>query len=155
RSWTSRLGVIELALDEDESETALAHAERLERATEGSRALDRIAVLALLVRAAIASERVDVAAGAARELDELAAGVRPEPPAATAAYSGGLVAAAEDDLGSARTKLEDAVDLYASPYERAQARLDLARVLMRLDQPTRARSEASLARDAFRELDAL
>ncbi|MGH2934543.1 MAG: LuxR C-terminal-related transcriptional regulator, partial [Gaiellaceae bacterium] len=41
RSWTARIALVELALDEGDTATALALAERLERATEGSRQLDR------------------------------------------------------------------------------------------------------------------
>ena len=71
-SWAARIGSVELALDEDDPATALALAERLERATEGGRLLDRIAVLSLLVRAAVAAGRVDAALAAWVELDALA-----------------------------------------------------------------------------------
>ena len=74
---------------------------------------------------------------------------RPEPPA--------LLALAEGDLEAATRRLEDAVDLYglaAAPYERAQARLALARVLRELGAIDRALAEADAAHTAFEELDA-
>ena len=72
QSWTARTGSVELALDEGEPDTAFALAERLERATEGSRQLDRIEALSLLVRAAVASGRVDAALEPTVELGALA-----------------------------------------------------------------------------------
>jgi ATP/maltotriose-dependent transcriptional regulator MalT len=157
RSWTARIGNVELALDEGDAATALALAERLERATEGTRQLDRIVVLSLLIRAAAAANRVDAALEAAVELDALASSVGTSGARAAAAHAGGEHALASGDLELARHRLEDAVDLFGlrdAPYERARARLALARVLFALGPANRARAEASAARDAFLELDA-
>jgi ATP/maltotriose-dependent transcriptional regulator MalT len=157
RSWVSRLGSIELALDEDQSETAFALAERLARSTEPQRPLDRISVLTLLVRAGIAAGQLDVATDAADELDALAADVGTTRARASAARAGGELAFATGDGGEACRWLEDAVDLLArceAPYEQARARLALAGVLFALQQDQRGRAEASAAREAFLELDA-
>jgi ATP/maltotriose-dependent transcriptional regulator MalT len=157
RSWTARLGTIALALDEGEGATALAYAERLERTIDPTRQLDRISVLSLLVRAAIAAGRVDAATAAAAELDRLAEDVGTPGARAAAAHAGGEVAYATGELELARRRLEDAVDLYErseAPYERARTRLALARVLFGLGLAKRARAEASAARDAFVDLDA-
>jgi len=70
RSAVARLGSVELALDQGDAATAFALAERLERATERERQLDRIAVLALLVRAA-------AAVGRGRRRQRGVAGARP------------------------------------------------------------------------------
>lgn len=156
-SWTARLGNVELALDEGDAATALALAERLERATEGSRQLDRIAVLALLGRAAIAAGSVDAARAASAELDGLAASVGTTGARAVAAHVGGENALANGELELARRRLEDAVDLFApdaAPYERARARLALARVLFELGAADPARAEAAAAQEAFLQLDA-
>lgn len=157
RSWVARLGSVELALDEGDAATALALAERLERATEGGRHLDRIAVFALVVRAAVAAGDVDAAIGASVELDALADDIGTTGARAMAARAGGESALAGGDLELARDRLEDAVDLFGlleAPYERARARLALARVHMELGSEERTGAEASLARDAFVELDA-
>jgi ATP/maltotriose-dependent transcriptional regulator MalT len=157
RSWTSRTGSVELALDEGDATTALALAERLERATEGSRELDRIDVLSVLAQAAVAAGRVDEALAAAAELRELAEHVGTTAAGATAAYAAGVCALATGDLELARRSLDDAVDLYGlgeAPYERARARLLLARALFELGTADRARAEAAAARAAFLELDA-
>jgi LuxR family transcriptional regulator, maltose regulon positive regulatory protein len=157
RSWTARIGSIELALDQDDAATALALAERLERATAGGRQLDRVAVLGLLVRAAIATGDVAAASKASAELDGLAAAVATTGARAVASYAGGEAALARGDLDVARRRLEDAVDLFApdaAPYEQARARLALARALLRLGAPDTARAEAAAAQEAFSRLDA-
>jgi ATP/maltotriose-dependent transcriptional regulator MalT len=155
RSWVSRLGLVQLSLDEDDPETAFAAADRLARATEPDKPLDRIAVLALVVRAAVATDRLDAATDAADELDALAAEVGTARARADAASASGEVAVATGNLAQACRWFEDAIDLLAgAPYERARARLALAGVLIRLGQEQRARSEATAAREAFVALDA-
>ncbi|HYA09531.1 MAG TPA: hypothetical protein VEG24_08060, partial [Gaiellaceae bacterium] len=72
RSRAARIGSIELALDDGDAGLALALAEQLERATDGSREIDRIIVLGLLVRAAVGVGRVDAALAASTELARLA-----------------------------------------------------------------------------------
>jgi len=156
-SRTARIGSVELALDEGDPATALALAERLERATEKTRPTDRVAVLRVLVRAAVECGRVETALAASAELDRLAGDLGTTRARAVAARAGGESAYAAGDLELARRRLEDAVDLFGlceSPYERARARIVLARVLAELGPATRATSEARAAREAFRELDA-
>ena len=156
-SWTARIGSLELALDEGDTATALALAERLERATEEGRRLDRATVLSLLVRAAIAADCIDDARAASRELDGLAESIATNRVRASAAHAGGDTALALGDLELARRRLEEAVDLLAlceAPYERARARMSLARVLFAIGPASRARAEATTARDAFFALDA-
>jgi ATP/maltotriose-dependent transcriptional regulator MalT len=155
--WTARIGSVELALDEDDAVTALALAERLDRATEGSRHLDRVAVLSLLARAAVAAGRIDVALEASAALDPLADSVGTSAVKAAAAHAAGEAAAGNGDLDRARRRLEDAVDLSGlceAPYERARSRIALARVLFELGATQQARAEASAAHDAFVELNA-
>ena len=157
RSWSSRIGSVELALDEGDAATALDLAQRLERATAGGGQLDRIAVLALLVRAAVAAGRSDAALEASVALEALADAVGTKAARATAARAAGEAALAEGDPELARLRLEEAVDLFGvveAPYERARAQLELARVLFDIGPEVRARAEARLAREAFRELDA-
>ena len=157
RSWSSRIGSVELALDEGDAATALDLAQRLERATAGGGQLDRIPVLALLVRAAVAAGRSDAALEASVALEALADAVGTKAARATAARAAGEAALAEGDPELARLRLEEAVDLFGvleAPYERARAQLELARVLFDIGPEVRARAEARLAREAFRELDA-
>ena len=77
--------------------------------------------------------------------------------ASSTTHADGESARASADLELARRKLEDAVDLFGlceAPYERARARLALARVLVELGEPKRARAEAEAARAAFVALEA-
>jgi ATP/maltotriose-dependent transcriptional regulator MalT len=156
-SWAARIGGVELALDEGDAAAALALAQRIERATEEDRRLDRATVLALVTRAGVAAGRPDVALAACEQLDELAESIGTGRARALAAHAGGECACAHGDLESARRRLEEAVDLLAlceAPYERARARLALARVLFELGEDDRARAEATVAHDAFGALDA-
>jgi DNA-binding NarL/FixJ family response regulator len=156
-SWAARIGSVELALDEGDAASALALAERMERATEDDRRLDRVTVLALVARAAVAAGRADIAQAASHELDGLAESIGTVRARALAAQAGGESARANGDLAAARRRLEEAVDLLGlceAPYERARARLALARVLLEIGPASRARAEATAARDAFLALDA-
>jgi ATP/maltotriose-dependent transcriptional regulator MalT len=153
----ARLGAVELALDEGDAGTALALAQRLERATDAERRLTRVEILLLLVRAAVTAGRLDVAADAAGELEALADTVATRGARAAAARAAGLLAASQGELDLAAGRLEDSVDLYglaAAPYERARARLALARTLRGLGSTRRALAEAAAAHTAFRELAA-
>ena len=156
-SWTSRIGQVELALDEGDAATALELAEALDRSTRDSRQLDRITVLALHCRAAAALGRSDAAAAAADELRALADEVGTTRAQATAVRAAGELAFAAGDPAGALRLLEDAAELYAvgsSPYERARTQLQLARVLLALGLERRAHREAAAAAKALATLGA-
>jgi len=151
----SRMGAVELALGEGDVGAALALAQRLERSTDEQRRLSRVDVLLLLVRAAAAAGALDVAAQAAEELEDVAGVVGTTGARAASARAAGIVALAEGRPEDAKPRLEDAVDLYGhapAPYERAHARLDLARTLRALGERNGAATEAAEARAAFGQL---
>jgi ATP/maltotriose-dependent transcriptional regulator MalT len=151
----SRMGAVELALGEGDVGAALALAQRLERSTDEQRRLSRVDVLLLLVRAAAAAGALDVAAQAAEELEDVAGVVGTTGARAASARAAGIVALAEGRPEDAKPRLEDAVDLYGrapAPYERAHARLDLARTLRALGERDAAAAEAGEARAAFEQL---
>ena len=150
----ARLGAVEIALDEGDADTALALAQRLERA-EPHGPLPRIDILLVLARAAVAADAVEQAAGAAAELGELAALVGTTGARAAHLRAAGMVAAAQGEPADAARLLEDAADLYGAshaPYERAHTQLALARVLQELGSPERALAEASAANTALSAL---
>ena len=148
----ARIGAIELALDDGDSATALALAQRLERATRESRLLDRVGALALVARSAVAAGRLEVAGEASAALDDVAAAIGTNGARGTAAHAAGEYALARGELELAQRRLEDAVDAFGAheaPYDRARARLVLARVLAALGPASRATAEARAARDDF------
>lgn len=156
--FVARKGAVELALDEGDVATALALAERLERATDARRRLSRIEVLLLLVRAAVAGGRLDVARVAVEEVERLADIVGINGARAATARAAGALGMGEGNLEAAKQRLEDAVDLYdlsLAPYERAHARLALAHVLRELGSTDGALVEADAAHAAFTELSAV
>ena len=155
--FVARLGQVELALDEGDADTALALAERLERATDPYPRLSRIDVLVVLAKAALASGRPEIARDAVEELGRLGEIIGTALARAAHAAAAGMLAAFDGELESARRLLEDAADRYGesiAPYERAQTQLALARVLGRLGVTDSARSEVGRAHATFVELDA-
>jgi ATP/maltotriose-dependent transcriptional regulator MalT len=155
--FVARLGQIALALDEGDAATALALAERLERATGPYPRLSRVDVLVVLAKAGLASGRPEVARRAVEELARLAETIGTGLARAAHAAAAGMLAAFDGELDDARRLLEDAADRFGesiAPYERAQTQLALARVLGRLSIPDRARGEAGHAYATFVELDA-
>jgi LuxR family maltose regulon positive regulatory protein len=153
----ARRGAVEIALDEGDAATALALAERLERATDRQRRLSRIEILLLVVRAAVAAGQLEAARTAVVEIECLADVIGTNGARAAAARAAGIAAAADGELEAAKRRLEDAIDLYGvahAPYEQAHARLALVRVLRELGSTETALAEAGAAHAAFQELRA-
>lgn len=151
------LGRAALALDGDDAATAADLAQRFLRGLRAPNRLDRVAGLELLVRAWVALARLDRAAAALAELRAIAAAVGTASLLAAAGYAEGLGAAAAGDHETARARFEDAVDLFersGAPYEAAQARAELARVLWALGRAAAAEREARAALETFRALGA-
>jgi LuxR family transcriptional regulator, maltose regulon positive regulatory protein len=141
-----------LALDAGDPQTATELAERLHRHDPGP---GQAPVLEVLVRASIAGGELDRAATALAELRSLEALVGTRPLRASADLAEGMLAAARDDHERARMLLEDAVDAYersGTPFEAAQARVELAASLAALGRTDRADAETAAAVQALREL---
>ncbi len=67
------------------------------------------------------------------------------------------MAEAEGDLGTARHRMEDAIDLFqqsGAPFETAVARINLARVLAALGRGTAATEQARRAHEALHGMQA-
>ena len=120
---------VELHLARGEAELAAARAERFLR--ERGESELTAPVLLLLVRAHLARADHDAAAGAAKQLHDLAAARPSGLLAGFAEHAAGLVAATAQDTRAAR-HLETALGVFGRrglPLEEARARLDLAQVL--------------------------
>jgi ATP/maltotriose-dependent transcriptional regulator MalT len=153
----ARLGAAELALDEGDAARAYSLAERIVRTAPAGTHGMHVHALNLLVRAAAADGRPQVARDAAARLDQVAQIVGTDGARAAALHANGLAAACVGDLTGARTHLEDAIDRYgrwSSPYERARVRLALARVLIESGDRAGATREVDAAGAAFDALAA-
>jgi DNA-binding NarL/FixJ family response regulator len=109
---------------------------------------ERIAALEVKVRACVEQGRLDDAAPAVAELHVIADESRTAPLRARASLAAGLVAARSGDTNTARTQLEDAVDLFNrshAPFETARARVALAKVMGALGRHEAALDEARRA----------
>ena len=122
----------------------------------GEQHLRAAAALETLVAARVSLGDLDAAAAAAARIPGLAAGDGDDQVAALAALASARLATARGRPEDARRSLERALERFGRldlPYELAQVRLELARVLAAAD-PEMALAEATAARDALERLGA-
>lgn len=145
-----------LHLDRSDASRAVEEAERYLRRVGTADRFERAPALELLVRASLAVGDRARAGEAADELERTADDGGTAPLRAAALLARGRVSA-ESAPATARSALEDAVDLYVgcgARYEAAQARLDLADVLRTLGRDADADAVGSVARSALVALGA-
>jgi ATP/maltotriose-dependent transcriptional regulator MalT len=154
------LGHATMALDGGDPRRAAELAERHLRRLPAKNRTERAAALELLIRARTApgpEQDLGAARSTLEELESIAEQAQTSPLLASARLSAGLIALSAGELDEARRKLEDAVDLYersGAPFETAKTRLDLARVLERLNRTDAAAAEVARALDQLTRLDA-
>lgn len=146
-----------LALDRGETRRATELAERVLRQVSEQRRLDRAPALELLVRARAARGELAEASATLAELREVARLAATLPSRAAADLVEGVVAAAGGDHERARELLEDAIDGFersGTPFETAQARMELITTLIALGRSDAAAREAKECVDSLTELGA-
>ncbi|MGE0042423.1 MAG: LuxR C-terminal-related transcriptional regulator [Vicinamibacterales bacterium] len=151
------LGRANVIVDRGDARTGAELAERQLRRLPATNRTERAAALDLMVRACLDDGRLDEAVRAVAELDAIAREARTGPLRALASLAAGVVAARTGDLESARTRLEDAVDLFdesGAPFETGRARVELARTLAALGRGAAAADEARRAIEALAPLGA-
>jgi len=119
--------------------------------------LQRAAGLDLYARTLVALGETERARNAHDELQGVVAEVGSDSLRASALAVEGLVAETEDDLDTARSRIEDAIDLFhqcGDPFETARSRLDLARVLAALGRSGPAAEQARVAHEALAGMQA-
>jgi LuxR family maltose regulon positive regulatory protein len=153
----SLLGRGAIALDRGDAASAADLFERFLRRTPPDNWTGRATALELLVRSRLALGLRPEAEEASASLRALETQVSTLTIRAAARQAEATLRAAAGECEEARRRSEDAVDLYLqaqAPFEAAQARLDLARCLLRLARPGPARQEARSALDCFQRLGA-
>jgi DNA-binding CsgD family transcriptional regulator len=151
------LGSAALALARTDAERAADLAERFLRQTPARDRAWRALALEVLVRARAQRSELEAAERALEELRAIAAVAPTESLRALASVAAGALAMGQGQPVQARCRFEDAVDLFnrcGSPFEAAQARLDLARAIRSSGRASAAREEAEAARAAFVQLGA-
>jgi DNA-binding NarL/FixJ family response regulator len=146
-----------LTLDEGDPAGTTGHLERFLGAFAGERPIETAPGLELMARAGSALGEFDTARSAHLELRKIATAVGTKPVRAAERSAAAAIAAAVDDWGTARSALEEAVDLYRSspaPFEAARALLELARALEALERPEQALEYALRAAETFEGLGA-
>lgn len=132
--------------------------ERALRRIPAENRTERAAALELVVRAQAALGHVEKGRSAASKLVRLAATVATDSVRASAALARGILAAAAGEHEESRTHLEDAIDLLdriGAPFDAAQARLELADVLLTLERKDLAVAEARRAHRSLASLGAV
>ena len=114
-------------------------------------------MLDLYARVLLALGQTEQARNAHDELQGVVAEVGSDSLRASALAVEGLVAEAEGDLDAARSRIEDAIDLFhqcGDRFEAARSRLDLARVLAALGRSDPAMEQARVAHEALAAMQA-
>jgi LuxR family maltose regulon positive regulatory protein len=153
----AQLGLAQVALDGGDAALAAERAERFLRKLSPDSRLQRAAGLDLYARALVALAEVERARSALDELQGLLAEAGMDTLHASALAVEGVVAAASGDLDTARLRMEDAVDLFqqcGAPFETAESRLALARVLAALGRKDAAAEQARVAHEALHGMQA-
>jgi DNA-binding NarL/FixJ family response regulator len=146
-----------LALDRGESGRAVELAERFMRQVPAHLRMNHAPALELLVQARTARGELDEAGSALEALREVERLVGTAPLRACVDLAAGRLAAGRGDHDEARALLEDAVDRFeqsGGPFEAAQARIELATVLLALGRGDDAEREAAAALEQLVELGA-
>lgn len=147
-----------MALDAGQPRRAAELAERVLRQAPADRKLDQIPALEQLVRAHVARGELDEARRALGSLREVEPLVGTDPVRASRELAEGIVEAAAGEHEQARILLEDSVDRFeraGAPFEAAQARIELAVILVALGREEMAEQETAAARDRLAELGAV
>jgi LuxR family transcriptional regulator, maltose regulon positive regulatory protein len=153
----AQLGLAHVALDSGDAALAADRATRFLRKLGPESRLQRAAGLDLYARVLVALGETERARNAHDELQGVVAEVGSDSLRASALAVEGILAAAEGDLDTARSCIEDAVDLFhqcGDPFEMARSRLDLARVLAALGRSDSAAEQARVAHGALAEMRA-
>jgi LuxR family transcriptional regulator, maltose regulon positive regulatory protein len=150
-------GLAALAFDRGQAADALDLIDRFLRQIPIENRTDRAAAFELAVRAHAALGEAEAGRAPLAELEALADAVATDPMRASAALARGVLARAAGEYAEGRRRLEDAVDLFQRsrvPFESAQARLELAQVLVELGREDLALREARSAQAALGEVGA-
>ena len=153
----AQLGLAHVALDSGDAPLAADRATRFLRKLGPESRLQRAAGLDLYARVLVALGQTERARSAQDELQDVVAEVGSDSLRASALAVDGLVAEAEGDLDTARSRIEDAIDLFqrcGDPFETARSRLDLARVLAALGRSDPAAEQARVAHEALAGMQA-
>jgi LuxR family transcriptional regulator, maltose regulon positive regulatory protein len=144
-----------VAADRDRPLQALDLLDRFLRQVPRENRTDRALALDLAVRAHAALGQLTQASDCLAELETLATRVSTAPLRASAALAHGRLASVRGEQGAARRHVEDALDLFqaaGTPFETAEARLELAGVLMAMGEQEPA---ARGAREAYEKCSAM
>jgi LuxR family transcriptional regulator, maltose regulon positive regulatory protein len=153
----AQLGLAHVALDSGDAALARDRATRFLRKLGPESRLQRAAGLDLYARVLIALGETERARNAYDQLQGVVDEVGSDSLRASALAVEGIVAEAEGDHDTARSRIEDAIDLFhqcGDRFEAARSRIDLARVLAALGRGDPAAEQARVAYEALAGMQA-
>jgi DNA-binding CsgD family transcriptional regulator len=153
----AQLGLAHVALDSGDAALARDRATRFLRKLGPESRLQRAAGLDLYARVFIALGETERARNAYDQLQGVVDEVGSDSLRASALAVEGIVAEAEGDHDTARSRIEDAIDLFhqcGDRFEAARSRIDLARVLAALGRSDPAVEQARVAYEALAGMQA-
>lgn len=139
------LGRAAVALDRGRAADVVDLVDRFARRMPEENRTERATALELAARAHAALGEIDAGRARLARLEALVEAVPTDPMRASASFARGVLAGAAGDPAGSRRHLEDAVDLFAragAPFEAAEARIELARVLIGVGRDDLALKEA-------------
>ncbi|OGM58792.1 hypothetical protein A3A75_00710 [Candidatus Woesebacteria bacterium RIFCSPLOWO2_01_FULL_39_10] len=153
----SLVGLAQLNLDKDNPTVALNLVDRYLRHVPADNLTGRVAGLEIKIKVHLALGNLDEAKKTGKVLESITKKVSTFPLVGLNCYLQGLCLLAEKDYEKARISLEDAIYFYTrsgTPFEAAQARLNLAKSLFALSQLDTAEKEARAASEYFKNIGA-
>jgi ATP/maltotriose-dependent transcriptional regulator MalT len=148
----AQLCLAEIALDRGDAPGARDLVARHLRALPAGERLGRAPGLELAIRVHLAVGDPRAAEACVEELQELADAAGTAQLRASLRYARGLLARARGDAATAKSELEDAVDLWSrmrAPYELARGHIALAELALESDRAEEAAREFGRARAAL------
>lgn len=146
-----------IALDHGDAVLASELADRYLRRVAVNNFIEQVPGLELKLRSYIALKTLEDAGIIVGKLLKISSDIPINPIRGAAYFSAGLFSFANDELDTSRQQFEDSIDIYDQakmPYDKARSRIELARVLYKLNRVEDAWAEAQQAEDIFRKLGA-
>jgi DNA-binding CsgD family transcriptional regulator len=151
----SLMGRAAMALDRDDSQSALDFLERQLRHMGDEDVAERAFALELRLTALAKSGDLNGATASLSELESAVSVVGTQPLRATANAARGVLARSAGQLDKAKLHFEDAIDLFEASnaeFDAARIRIELAAALQQLGRHAAAMEQAILAQGAFNRL---
>ena len=154
---TAVFGQAAIALDLDDTDTAIDLLQRLLRRVGEEDQAERVFIFELLARAYLRAGQIEAAEALLASMDAIAGDIGTVPLAATVMATRGAIELEKGAVEQAKQCFEDAIDLFLdtnASFEAARMRIDCARALESQGRNAAAMQQAMIAQTTFSQLGA-